>query len=62
MGLSGGAGLEVVENRYLCIRQRNAKKGIEWDRVYVHSVFRRPDDAEAVQASPGEQPGVQRDE
>jgi hypothetical protein len=35
----------VVENRYLCIRQRNEKKGLEWDRVYVHSVFRRPFDS-----------------
>ena len=42
--LAAGAGLAVEENRYLCIRQRNARKQLEWDRVYLQSVLRRPAD------------------
>jgi hypothetical protein len=38
--LAAGAGLQVEESRYLCIRQRNQKRGINMDRVYVHAVFR----------------------
>jgi methyltransferase-like protein 6 len=38
--LAAAASLQVEENRYLCIRQHNKKKGIHMDRVYVHAVFR----------------------
>jgi methyltransferase-like protein 6 len=43
--LAAGAGLQVEESRYLCIRQRNQKKEINMDRVYVHAVFRREKEA-----------------
>ena len=43
--LAAAAGLSVEENRYLCIRQHNAKRGIHMDRVYVHAVFRSSDAA-----------------
>lgn len=36
------AGFEVVECDYVCVTNRNAKKGLVLKRVFVHGVFRRP--------------------
>ena len=54
--LAAGAGLQVEESRYLCIRQRNQKKEINMDRVYVHAVFRRETEVarEVVREGSGE--------
>ena len=38
--LAAAARLNVDDNRYLCIRQHNHKRGIHMDRVYVHAVLR----------------------
>lgn len=40
--LEGGAGLEVLEARYACVRNVNRAKGLQMDRVWVHAVARKP--------------------
>ena len=41
--LATGAGLEVVEIKYLCRTRINRKKGMRMQRVWVHARFRKPD-------------------
>jgi methyltransferase-like protein 6 len=38
------AGFEVEEARYICVINRNKRTGAELRRVFVHGIFRKPDD------------------
>lgn len=40
--LAAGAGLEVVETRYICRRYQNRKKRQVMHRVWVQARFRKP--------------------
>lgn len=48
--LAAACELDVVENRYLCVCLRNAKRALTMNRVYVHCVLRRRGAAAAAES------------